>query len=57
MVDEIFTETSSYFMARAQAMPVAGLQLCDRSKFALIETTLTHEGGFGELENLNTSAS
>jgi hypothetical protein len=37
-------------MARAQGMPVAGLQLCDRSKFILIETTLPHEGGFGELE-------
>jgi hypothetical protein len=44
-------------MARAQAMPVAGLQLCDRSKFILIETTLPHEGGFGELENLDASAS
>ena len=32
-------------------MPVAGLQLCDRSKFTLIATTLPQEGGFGELQN------
>jgi hypothetical protein len=34
------------------AMPVAGLQPCDRSKITLISTTQPQEGGFGKLQNL-----
>jgi hypothetical protein len=34
------------------AMPVAGLQRCDRSKITLISTTKPQEGGFGKLQNL-----
>jgi hypothetical protein len=33
---------------RSTAMPVSGLQPCDRSKITLISTTLPQEGGFGE---------
>jgi hypothetical protein len=33
------------------AMPVAGLQPCDRSKITLISTTQPQEGGFGESQN------
>jgi hypothetical protein len=28
--------------------PIAGLQLCDRSKITLISTTQPREGGFGK---------
>ncbi len=38
------------------AMPVAGLQPCDRSKITLISTTEPQEGGFGELQNLGLLA-
>ncbi len=50
----------SRFMAHAlggsATMSVAGLQLCDRSKFTLIATTSTQEGGFGNLEYIGSSA-
>jgi hypothetical protein len=34
------------------AMPVAGLQPCERSKITLISTTPPQEGGFGKMQNL-----